>query len=182
MRNVLVIGLDGCNPDLVYKWIEELPNIKRLMEEGIHGRIESSIPITRQAWTVVLSGRNPGHFGFWAFLYRDDYTYGEPKLVNATVIQVDTIYDILPRYGRCVAIISVPVTYPPVEIASGYCISSFLALSIGRQFTHPPGLRQEVEALGQIESERPPYSPVNLPTKFGTITRFGSIDTMQMQY
>ena len=155
MSKVLVIGLDGYNPDLVYGWMEELPNIKRLVEEGIHGRIESSVPpITPQAWTAVLSGKNPGHFGFWNFLYRDDYTYGEPKLVNSTVIQVDTLYDILPRYGKRVATINVPVTYPPIEIANGYCISSFLTPSIERQFTHPPELRQEVDELEGRTSRR----------------------------
>jgi predicted AlkP superfamily phosphohydrolase/phosphomutase len=57
----------------------------------------SSIPpITPQAWTMVLSGMNPGQFGFWNFLFRDDFSYGEPRLVSSQTIQVGTPYRILP--------------------------------------------------------------------------------------
>lgn len=148
MAKVVAIGLDGANPDLIYQWIGELPNLKGLMERGIHGYISSSIPpITPQAWTSALSGTNPGQFGFWNFVYRDDYGYGEPKLVSSQAIPVDMLYHILPRQGKRMAAINIPVTYPPVAIPGGYCISCFMTPSLERGFTHPPELRREVEAL-----------------------------------
>lgn len=149
-KKVVMIGLDGFNPDLVYQWKDELPNLSKLMEEGIYGKIKSTVPpITPQAWTCVLTGKNPGHFGYWDFTYRDDYSYGQPELVNSKVRdeRVDTIYKILSGYNKKVAIINVPVTYPPPEIPDGYSISSFMTPSLNKQFTHPASLKKEIEKI-----------------------------------
>lgn len=147
---VVIIGLDGLNPDLVYQWKDELPVLSRFMEQGIYGKIESTIPpITPQAWSCLLSGKNPGHFGFWDFTFRDEYCYGQPELVNSRIrdTRVDSIYKILAGHEKRVAIINVPVTYPPPEIPNGYSISSFLTPSTDRQFTHPASLKDEIQRI-----------------------------------
>lgn len=149
-KKVVMIGLDGLNPDLVYQWKGELPNLSKLMEEGIHGNIKSTVPpITPQAWSCILTGKNPGHFGYWDFTYRDDYSYGQSELVNSRVRdeRVDTIYEILSGYNKKVAIINVPVTYPPPEIPGGYSISSFMIPNLNKQFTHPASLRKKIEKI-----------------------------------
>lgn len=147
-EKVVVIGLDGFNPDLVELWRSVLPTLSRMMEEGIYGRIQSTVPpITPQAWTSAISGKNPGQFGFWNFTYRKDFSYGEPEFVNSTVIRTDTLYSLLPRYGKRVAIINVPVSYPPPKIPNGFAISSFLTPSTKSQFAHPASLKQEVTRL-----------------------------------
>jgi len=144
MKKVVIIGLDGFNPNLVYDWKGELPNIRKLMNRGIHGRIESTIPpTTPAAWTSLMSGKNPGQFGFWGFTYRDDYSYGELKPVDSRRIRGDTLYDILPRYGKKVAIINVPVTYPPLNIPDGFCISS-ASPSVKGGLTYPAQLKEEI--------------------------------------
>jgi len=145
-----MIGLDGLNPDLVYQWKDELPNLNKLMDQGIYGRIKSTAPpITPQAWSCVLCGKNPGHFGYWDFTYRNDYSYGQPELVNSTVRdeRTDTLYKILSEHGKKVAIINVPVTYPPPEIPNGYSISSFMTPSLDRQFTYPASLKEEIKKI-----------------------------------
>jgi len=150
LKKVVMIGLDGLNPDLVYQWKGELPNLSKLMEEGIHGNIKSTVPpITPQAWSCILTGKNPGHFGYWDFTYRDDYSYGQSELVNSRVRdeRVDTIYKILSGYNKKVAIINVPVPYPPPEIPGGYSISSFMTPSLNKQFTHPASLKKEIEKI-----------------------------------
>ncbi len=149
-KKVVMIGLDGLNPDLVYQWKGELPNLSKLMEEGIHGNIKSTVPpITPQAWSCILTGKNPGHFGYWDFTYRDDYSYGQSELVNSRVRdeRVDTIYEILSGYNKKVAIINVPVTYPPPEIPGGYSISSFMIPNLNKQFTHPASLKKKIEKI-----------------------------------
>jgi len=149
-QKIVVIGLDGLNPDLVYQWQNELPNIKKLMGQGIYGKIESTIPPTcPQAWSCVLSGRNPGRFGFWDFTYRNDYCYGQSELVSSKVRdeRVDTLYKILPEYGKRIAIINVPVTYPPPEIPNGYSISSIMTPSLDSQFTYPASLKGGIERI-----------------------------------
>jgi len=149
-KKVVMVGLDGLNPDLVYQWKGELPNLSKLMEEGIYGKIKSTVPpITPQAWSCILTGKNPGHFGYWDFTYRDDYSYGQSELVNSRVRdeRVDTIYEILSGYNKKVAIINVPVTYPPPEIPGGYSISSFMTPSLNKQFTYPDSLKKEIEKI-----------------------------------
>jgi predicted AlkP superfamily phosphohydrolase/phosphomutase len=149
-KKVVMIGLDGLNPDLVYQWKGELPNLSKLMEKGIYGKIKSTVPpITPQAWSCILTGKNPGHFGYWDFTYRDDYSYGQSELVNSRVRdeRVDTIYEILSGYNKKVAIINVPVTYPPPEIPGGYSISSFMIPNLNKQFTHPASLKKKIEKI-----------------------------------
>jgi predicted AlkP superfamily phosphohydrolase/phosphomutase len=149
-NKVVVIGLDGLNPDLVYQWKDELPTLSRFMDQGIYGKIKSTIPpITPQAWSCVLCGKNPGHFGFWDFTFRNEYCYGQPELVSSRVrdTRVDTIYKILAEHGKRAAIINVPVTYPPPEIPNGYSISSFLTPNIDKQFTYPASLKDEIQKM-----------------------------------
>ena len=54
---LLVIGLDCAAPELVFEqWRHELPNLNRLMSQGVYGRLRSSIPcITVPAWSVMKS-------------------------------------------------------------------------------------------------------------------------------
>ena len=149
-NKVVIIGLDGLNPDLVYQWKDELHTLRRFMDQGIYGKIKSTIPpITPQAWSCVLCGKNPGHFGFWDFTFRNEYCYGQPELVNSRVrdTRVDTIYKILAEHKKRAAIINVPVTYPPPEIPNGYSISSFLTPNTDRQFTYPASLKDEIQKL-----------------------------------
>ena len=149
MARVVVVGLDGFNPDLVWQWKEGLPNISRIMGEGIYGTVESTVPpITPQAWTCAQSSKNPGQFGFWDFTFRRDFSYGEPLLVNSREIKVDTLYKILARLGKKVAIVNVPVSYPPPEIPNGYAVSCFMTPNLHSTFTHPGDLRKEIEKVG----------------------------------
>lgn len=148
VSKVVVIGLDGLNPDLVDRWLADLPNLAAMMADGGYGRIQSTVPpITPQAWTCAQCGKNPGHLGFWDFTYRSDFSYGEPNLIDARGVKVATLYKILPRQGKRVAIINVPVTFPPPRIPNGYAVSSFLTPDVESQFAHPAELKQEITDL-----------------------------------
>ena len=148
MPKIVVLGLDGFNPELVNRWINELPNLAKMQEEGIWGEMKSTVPpITPQAWTCAQVGRNPGSFGFWDFTYRDDFSYDQPKLVNSGVIKPDPLYRLLPKMGKKVAIINVPVSYPPPVIPGGYSISCFLTPNMENNFTYPQELKEEVQAF-----------------------------------
>jgi len=149
MAKVVVIGLDGFNPDLVERWKSELPHLAGMEAEGVSGLIASTVPpITPQAWTCAQAGKNPGQIGFWDFTYRDSFVYGEPKLVNSSlVVRANPLYKRLSEAGRRVAIINVPVSYPPPEIRGGFCITDFMTPNLEKPFTYPPELREKVEKL-----------------------------------
>jgi len=43
-KRILIIGIDGLEPNLVEDWIEDLPNISAFIKNGVFGRLKSSIP------------------------------------------------------------------------------------------------------------------------------------------
>ena len=71
MTKVLLIGLDGATWDLMKPWAEKgvLPTFKKLMEKGVYGDLESTIPpVTIPAWVSFATGKNPGKLGCYDFL------------------------------------------------------------------------------------------------------------------
>ena len=149
MAKIVVLGLDGFNPELVKLWASELPNLMKMQSEGSWGDLQSTVPpITPQAWTCAQTGVNPGQYGFWDFTYRDDFSYGQPKLVNSSMIKPAPLYRYLShKRAKKVAIINVPVSWPPPEIPGGYAITDFMTPSLKRGFTWPDSLKNEVEEL-----------------------------------
>jgi len=53
-KKVVMIGLDGLNPDLVYQWKGELPNLSKLMEEGA-----LFLPLRPKLGVVYLPAKTP---------------------------------------------------------------------------------------------------------------------------
>ncbi len=147
-RKVTVIGLDCLTPQLVFdQWRDELPHLSRLMAEGDWGLLESTIPpITVPAWTAMMSGKNPGTLGFYGFRNRADYSYDSMAIANAKAITDDRAWDILGRAGKRVIVVGVPQTYPPQPV-NGYLVTSFLTPSTKSEYTYPPQLKEEIEAV-----------------------------------
>lgn len=144
-RKVLVIGLDCADPVLVFEqWREELPNLNRLMAQGVYGPIASCYPaITVPAWSVMMSSKDPGQLGIYGFRNRADYSYDKMTIATGSAVKVDRVWDILSRAGKQVTIIGVPGTYPPRPV-NGYSIGCFLTPSAKSQYTYPPELREEI--------------------------------------
>src|SRR5262245_26837685 len=109
--SVIVIGLDGATFDLILPWVEEghLPCLGRLLREGAHSPLRSTIPpITPCAWSSFMTGKNPGKHGLFDFI--------EPapgrrafSFTNASSRAGATLWGYLSRLGRKVG---VPMTYP----------------------------------------------------------------------
>ncbi len=73
MDKLLIIGLDGATFDLIQPWAQEgkLPHLARLLEEGVHGTLRSTIPpMSPPAWTSFVTGKNPGKHGIFDFTAR----------------------------------------------------------------------------------------------------------------
>lgn len=150
---VLVIGLDCAAPALVFdRWLQDLPNLRRLMSEGIHGQLKSADPpITVPAWMSMMTSKDAGELGIYGFRNRSDYTYEGLSIANSTEIREDTVWDILGRLGKQSILIGVPPTYPPKPL-NGHLVTCFLTPSTKNQYTNPPELRNEIERLvGQYQ-------------------------------
>lgn len=168
MSRVLVVGFDGFDPDLVDAWLSDLPNLAGLMESGIHGPLESIVPpVTPPAWTAMVTGRNPGHFGFTDFTRRVGSTYTDFKLVHSRLVQIPTLHGFLAAAGRRCMMIGVPVAYPPFSIPGGVCVSCFLAPSVDKGITEPRELQEEL--LAQTSS--PYLLDVSLGDSTGPVDR-----------
>ncbi|NIO04098.1 MAG: hypothetical protein GTN74_05635 [Proteobacteria bacterium] len=150
MHRMIVLGVDGLNPDTVKQWLDDLPHLKKMQKEGIWGDLESTLPpAAPQAWISSQCGQNPGAYGLWDYTYRHDFSYAEARLADSNVVdeRVDRLHKTLPRRGQKVALIGVPVTWPPPEIPAGYCISDFALTSEKPGFTWPKSLEEEVHNL-----------------------------------
>jgi len=138
MSRVLVIGLDGATFDLIHPWAYagDLPNLAKLMAEGVHGPLESTIPpVTAPAWATFATGKNPGKHGVFDFIRPRG---GEFDMVNATSIRAPTLWRILSEADRTVGVMNVPVTYPP-QAVNGFVIAGMLS-PVGGTFTYPADL------------------------------------------
>ncbi len=148
---VMVIGLDCAEPSLVLdRWRDELPNLARLMDSGVSGRLTSVVPpITMPAWSCMMSSRTPGDLGVYGFRNRSDHTYDGNFIADGTSIKADRLWDLLGRTGRSSIVIGVPGTYPPRPLR-GVLVSCFLTPSVASRYTYPPALREEVaETVGE---------------------------------
>jgi len=150
MYRAVVLGVDGLNPEMLRRWLDDLPSLKKIQQEGIWGELESTIPPTApQAWISSQCGQNPGAYGLWDYTYRGDFSYGESELADSKTIddRVDCLYRILPRMGQKVALTNAPLTWPPPEIPGGYCISNLVPQNKEISFTWPKSLKDDVNKL-----------------------------------
>jgi len=147
-KKVLVIGLDCAPPELLFDgFINSLPNLKRLLEHGVHARMESSHPpITIPAWMVMATSKNMGKLGLYGFRHRKPGTYNEIWLANSYSVKEKTVWDILGEHGKKVIVVGVPPSYPPRPV-NGYLISCFMTPTTEKDYTYPKELKQEIEEL-----------------------------------
>jgi predicted AlkP superfamily phosphohydrolase/phosphomutase len=121
-----MIGWDGATFDLIRPWVAQgkLPNFARLMGEGVHGPLRSTLPPwTFPAWTSFMTGQNPGKHGIYDFFRARPGSY-DLEFVNGGHRRSKTFWRILSEAGRKVVSISVPCTFPP-EPVNGVMISGF---------------------------------------------------------
>ncbi len=142
---LLVLGMDCMEPRLLEEWKEELPHMRRLVEGGISGPLESIVPpITVPAWSCMFSGKDPGELGVYGFRNRADRGYTRMAIATSRDIPADRVWDILSRAGRRVALVGVPQTYPPSPV-NGVLIGDFLTPSSQSDFTYPSSLKRQLE-------------------------------------
>lgn len=125
-KKVVVIGLDGATWNLLKPWADngELPTIKKLMDEGFWGNLESTIPpITGPAWTSISTGKNPGKHGIFGFVRLEQ---GTLKLNRPKDVKSKPIYEILSENGISNIIIGFPLSFPPSGYFEGIITSDFL--------------------------------------------------------
>ncbi|MFX0170574.1 MAG: alkaline phosphatase family protein [Candidatus Hodarchaeota archaeon] len=145
---VLVIGLDCASPILVFDEFKEyLPNLSKMIAQGIHGKLRSCMPpITVPAWMVMFSGKNPGKLGLYGFRHRKGTSYTDIWIANPKSVQEPMIWDIIGKSNRNSCLYAIPPGYPPAQI-NGISVSCFLTPSSKSNYTYPPEIQQEFEEI-----------------------------------
>ena len=152
VRRVVVLGLDGMDPELTERWIREghLPNFKKLSEEGGFFKLATTFPaVSPVAWSSFMTGANPGRHNIFDFLSRDARTYlpmlssayiggahrilklgkyrvplGKPEL--RLLRKSKPFWVVLGENGISSTVLRVPITFPPEKFngvsLSGMCV------------------------------------------------------------
>jgi predicted AlkP superfamily phosphohydrolase/phosphomutase len=148
VKKVIMLGLDGLEPTICDKMMAdgELPNMKKIMEEGAYRRLGTSTPaLSPVAWSTFATGVDSSRHAIYDFLSRDRRTY-LPKLSSSEVYGAQkylrlgpftvargkggvrmlrkskTFWRILSDHGVFCSVLRVPITFP-VEKINGVMIS-----------------------------------------------------------
>jgi predicted AlkP superfamily phosphohydrolase/phosphomutase len=144
---VLVIGLDCAAPEILLGE-ESLRTIRRLMDAGCYGRLESVIPpITVPAWMCMSTGQDPGSLGVYGFRNRLDHSYDRLGIVDSRSITELAVWDQVAREGGKSVVVGVPPGYPPRKV-NGVSVGCFLTPETDeRVFTHPAAASDDIRRL-----------------------------------
>jgi predicted AlkP superfamily phosphohydrolase/phosphomutase len=145
MPKVLIIGLDGATWQLFAPWASagRMPHLAALMDRGTWGPLRSTIPpLTLPAWSSLVTGKNPGGHGVYAFWRLGSRRYEPGPIANASDVRTATIWEIAGHADRRVGVVNVPPSYP-IRKVNGFVVGCMLTPP-GERFTDPPELQAEL--------------------------------------
>jgi predicted AlkP superfamily phosphohydrolase/phosphomutase len=144
---ICVLGLDCAAPEVIFG-DERLVNLRRLMDLGVYGPLESVVPpVTVPAWMCMSTSQDPGSLGVYGFRNRSDHSYDKPALASSASIETLAIWDHLAREGKKSVTVGVPPNYPPRHV-NGVSIGCFLTPdTVKDEFTYPPDLKAKINEL-----------------------------------
>src|SRR3990172_4812759 len=163
-KRLAIIGIDGATFDIILPMVEkgELPTLGRLMKAGVYGDLNSTIPpMTPPAWSSFATGLNPGKHGIFDFTERITGTYSI-RFVNASMRNGNGMWTIASEFGKRVAVMAVPFTYPPDKV-NGVMISGIDAPGVGAK--GDPSIMYPIQLYSELVKHVGPYiiasSPMN---------------------
>lgn len=151
MRKLIIIGLDGATFDILDPYIKKglLPNIDRMIRNGVKGKLESAIPpVTGPSWVSFMTGMWPGKHGIYDFVKPKPNSI-KRQAVSYQDIRTPTLWDYLNKAGKKIGIVNLPITYPLPKV-NGFIIPGLLTPNTEGEFAHPEGLMAELhQFIGQ---------------------------------
>jgi len=117
MSKLVIIGIDGLDPYLLEKWLDELPHLKSIKRDGVLCKIESTFPADSIcAWTSIFTGENPAEHGFI-----ESIDYLAPNNIISSInrrasLEGKTFWDIASQKGKSVCVLNPFLAYPSWEV------------------------------------------------------------------
>lgn len=143
-KRVVIVGLDGLDPKLVERMIDEgkLPNLAKLRDDGSYSRLGTTLPaLSPVAWSTFQTGVNPGAHNIFDFVTRDkrfcvpqlsssrtsigrrEIGIGKLRIAFGKKTRFEILrrgipfWKILTKHGIAANVIRVPISYPPESFA-----------------------------------------------------------------
>lgn len=163
-KQVIVLGIDGLDPNFVAQHWADLPNLAKLKNDGEFKRLETTMPPQSPvAWSTFITGMDPGGHGIFDFVHRDPQTIQpyssiaqatsggvslplgeyELPLVSGTVKSFrkgTAFWELLARRHIPVTIIRMPTDFPPVHCDDGFSVAGMgtpdLTGALGGEFSY----------------------------------------------
>jgi len=155
----LVIGVDSASPFLIRKWIDKLPNLRNIFENGASGILQSIIPPESvPAWQCFATGKNPAKIGIFGFTY-----IGRDRNLRrgTTTPEIGCFWDHCSNRGMKVGVFNVPGTYPPYAL-NGFMVSGF-PVPTRKTWAYPKDLMRRLDkAVGGYDIDVPLANPHNM--------------------
>ena len=148
-KRVLFIGWDGAEPSLVSRLLAEgkLPNLAALSKSGFYASLPSTIrPESPTAWTTFSTVSNPGIHGVYGFMHQIENSY-DFEFTSTYKVQVPFFWETLSRHGYRVALLNMPMAYPPRSV-NGWLVCGLMAPGSDTVFTYPATLSKELSSRG----------------------------------
>jgi len=149
MKKVFVFGIDGAMPEMIFgEWLDEIPNIKKLMQQGCYAKLNSTIPpVSGSAWIGMLTGKSPADHGIFEYIYRRNYSYHDIHVTTSYNIKEKLIWQILGEKNKESIISFIPVTYPPRPLKGILITGPMTPQTEDVECTYPKELKQEINNI-----------------------------------
>ena len=176
MRTV-IFGIDGLTYRILHPMIErgELPNFKKVSEQGCEAILESKYPpLTPPAWISLSTGLKPaGHgvYDFWSYEEQHQKGVARKSHVQTHRKGGKAIWNILSEFGKQVIVINIPSTYPP-EPVNGVMVSGYMTPSTDVDFTYPVAFKEEMAQVVpdyEIDLDTYTYERMKVSGKVGPL-------------
>jgi predicted AlkP superfamily phosphohydrolase/phosphomutase len=148
MNKVVVFGIDCGSIKLIEQWKDELPNLKKMMANGVYGKLESTFPpLTCPAWPAMFTGKNPAQLGMYDFIKYLPHQKQKFRVNSSLDYSSSAIWKILNAHDKKVGLFNVAMTFPPQKI------DSFMVCGMGTpdvtksSYTYPPDLSKTLDKV-----------------------------------
>lgn len=158
ISKTFVFGLDGGSLDIIKEMIRdgELPTFAKIMEDGVYGKLRSTIPpITIPAWPALYTGLSPGKLGVVDHIGINE-NYEED--VNIPSWRNKYVWDFLGNEDFKSVVVNIPC------LRKSYQMNGFLVPKFSKDTeTYPPNL--------DIKETKPEWKPKSISGKIQVLKR-----------
>lgn len=140
MTKLMVIGIDGFDKGLLHRFIDELPNLKSIIDYCHDISLRSTYPYDSEtAWATIYTGLNPAKTG--VVNYKNLFKENKIELSEEYIykqLKGKTIWDYISRNGKKVCVLFPHACYPAWQV-NGVMVDRSMRAEEGFPITsYPP--------------------------------------------